>query len=190
MGSSSLTRNGTWPPALGAWNLSHWTTREVPVLVMLFLNLVLTPGINSGTSHVWFVQIIDYGLCTFLHKFDTLMKRSKKKKKRTGPLPHQAPPLPDVVFPSDNGLNFPLSCPSQKLGVIPCYSPLIVTHNQALSVYLLTISQIHPLLSPSAAFSLTQTQLPLGFCFCSSLPDSKHILLIHPHTATRGNLLE
>ena len=19
-----------WPPALGAWNLSHWTTREVP----------------------------------------------------------------------------------------------------------------------------------------------------------------
>ena len=81
MGSSSLTRNGTWPPALGAWNLSHWTTREVPVLVMLFLNLVLTPGINSGTSHVWFVQIIDYGLCTFLHKFDPLMKRSKKKKK-------------------------------------------------------------------------------------------------------------
>jgi len=79
MGSSSLTRNGTRPPALGARNLSHWTTREVPVLVMLFLNLVLTPGINSGTSHVWFVQIIDYGLCTFLHKFDTLMKRLKKK---------------------------------------------------------------------------------------------------------------
>ena len=69
MGSSSPTRDGTRPPALGAWDLSHWTTREVPVLVMLFLRLVLTLGINSGASHVWFVQIIDYGLCTFLHKF-------------------------------------------------------------------------------------------------------------------------
>ena len=82
MGSSSLTRNGTRPPALGARNLSHWTTREVPALVMLFLNLVLTLGINSGTSHVWFAQIIDYGLCTFLHKSDTLMKRLKKNQDR------------------------------------------------------------------------------------------------------------
>ena len=32
MGSSSLTRNQTGPPALGAWSLSHWTTREVPSL--------------------------------------------------------------------------------------------------------------------------------------------------------------
>ena len=30
MGSSSLTRDRIWPPALGAWNPSHWTTREVP----------------------------------------------------------------------------------------------------------------------------------------------------------------
>ena len=28
-GPSALTRDPTWPPALGAWSLSHWTTREV-----------------------------------------------------------------------------------------------------------------------------------------------------------------
>ena len=26
--SSSLTRDQTWAPVLGPWNLSHWTTRE------------------------------------------------------------------------------------------------------------------------------------------------------------------
>ena len=31
VGSSSPTRGGTWTPALGAWSLSHWTTREVPL---------------------------------------------------------------------------------------------------------------------------------------------------------------
>ena len=35
-GSSSLTRNQTWPPpapcSLGPWSLSHWTSREVPHL--------------------------------------------------------------------------------------------------------------------------------------------------------------
>ena len=31
VGSSSLTRDRTWAPALGAWSLSHWTTRQVPV---------------------------------------------------------------------------------------------------------------------------------------------------------------
>ena len=30
VGSSSLTRDGAWPPALGAQSLNHWTTREVP----------------------------------------------------------------------------------------------------------------------------------------------------------------
>ena len=29
--SSSLTRDQTWFPALGAQSLSHWTTREVPL---------------------------------------------------------------------------------------------------------------------------------------------------------------
>ena len=29
-GSSSLSWDGTLPPALGAWNLSYWTTREGP----------------------------------------------------------------------------------------------------------------------------------------------------------------
>ena len=31
VGSSSLTRDWTQAPALGVWNLSHWTTREVPL---------------------------------------------------------------------------------------------------------------------------------------------------------------
>ena len=30
MGSSSLARDRTQAPAMGAWNLSHWTTRKVP----------------------------------------------------------------------------------------------------------------------------------------------------------------
>ena len=29
MGSSSVTRDQTGAPALGAWSLSHWTTRKV-----------------------------------------------------------------------------------------------------------------------------------------------------------------
>ena len=29
MGSSSMTREQTGAPALGAWSLSHWTTRKV-----------------------------------------------------------------------------------------------------------------------------------------------------------------
>ena len=47
MGSSSLTRDWTWAPlALGAWSLSHWTTREVPTnnnfcfLLLLFIPLI------------------------------------------------------------------------------------------------------------------------------------------------------
>ena len=30
MGSSPLTRAGTWAPAFRAWSLSHWIAREVP----------------------------------------------------------------------------------------------------------------------------------------------------------------
>ena len=33
VGSSSLTRDQTWAPSLGVRCLSHWTTREVPLLV-------------------------------------------------------------------------------------------------------------------------------------------------------------
>ena len=32
---SSLTREQTWPHALGVQSLSHWTTREVPILFLL-----------------------------------------------------------------------------------------------------------------------------------------------------------
>lgn len=28
-----------WPPALGVWHLSHWTTREVPMFILLTLLL-------------------------------------------------------------------------------------------------------------------------------------------------------
>ena len=34
VGSSSLTRHQTHAPALGAWSLSHWTTREVPKCII------------------------------------------------------------------------------------------------------------------------------------------------------------
>ena len=30
VGSNSLTRDQTQPPALEAWSLKHWTAREVP----------------------------------------------------------------------------------------------------------------------------------------------------------------
>ena len=45
MGSSSLTRDQILAPALGAWSLSHWTTREVPMLSKfnLYKKLVLFP---------------------------------------------------------------------------------------------------------------------------------------------------
>ena len=39
--STSLTREQTWAPALGAWNLSHWTTREVPAY--LFISVWMVP---------------------------------------------------------------------------------------------------------------------------------------------------
>ena len=35
VGFSSLTRDEPRPPALEAWSLSHWTTREVPLLGIL-----------------------------------------------------------------------------------------------------------------------------------------------------------
>ena len=37
VGSSSLTRGGTQAPALGAWSLSRWTTRNSSEFVCLFL---------------------------------------------------------------------------------------------------------------------------------------------------------
>ena len=43
MGSSSLARDLTRVPALGAWSLGHWTTREVPSLPLIFLR-----NFNSG----------------------------------------------------------------------------------------------------------------------------------------------
>ena len=39
VGSSSLAKNQTRPPALETWSLSHWTTREVP-------RSILKPGVN------------------------------------------------------------------------------------------------------------------------------------------------
>ena len=39
MGSNFLTRNWTWDPAFGAWGLSHWTTKDVPKFIYLFVYL-------------------------------------------------------------------------------------------------------------------------------------------------------
>ena len=38
---SSLTRDPTVPPAVGARSLNHWTAREVPQLKHCYLNLLL-----------------------------------------------------------------------------------------------------------------------------------------------------
>ena len=54
VGSSFLTRNQIWPgirpwpPALGAWSLSHWTTREVPPKIFFLLHLVNRTFIQSA----------------------------------------------------------------------------------------------------------------------------------------------
>ena len=41
VGSSSLTRDGTWALALGVRSLSHWTTREVLKVVFLEVYMVV-----------------------------------------------------------------------------------------------------------------------------------------------------
>ena len=43
VGSSSLTKDRTLAPALGAWSLGHWTTREVPVYLfyLFFMNFMI-----------------------------------------------------------------------------------------------------------------------------------------------------
>ena len=42
VGSSFLTWDGTWAPALGVQSLSHWTTREVPVVLCYSSPIQLT----------------------------------------------------------------------------------------------------------------------------------------------------
>ena len=41
VGSSSLIRGRTCPPALRGQSLSHWTTREVPILSLFILPVLL-----------------------------------------------------------------------------------------------------------------------------------------------------
>ena len=48
--SSSLTRNQTQAPALGAKSLSHWTTREVPLFFSFCSHLYLFPT-RCSVSH-------------------------------------------------------------------------------------------------------------------------------------------
>ena len=57
MGSSSLTRDRTWAPALGVWSLSHWATREVPpahlfkqVTIILFMTSLLVAKQTSSKA--------------------------------------------------------------------------------------------------------------------------------------------
>ena len=42
MGSSPLTRAGTWAPAFRAWSLSHWITREVPRAFFCFFFFLIS----------------------------------------------------------------------------------------------------------------------------------------------------
>ena len=56
VGSSSLTRDGTWAPELGARSLNHWTTREVqPLLLLLHRDsdcqiLLVSPPSAGGSA--------------------------------------------------------------------------------------------------------------------------------------------
>ena len=34
---SSLTRDGTWAPAVEAWSPNHWAAREVPLCAYLYV---------------------------------------------------------------------------------------------------------------------------------------------------------
>ena len=56
VGSSSLIRNESWAPALGAWSLIRWTTREVPVDVFrpFSMKTALIGACPSSRQHpVW-----------------------------------------------------------------------------------------------------------------------------------------
>ena len=59
---SSLTWDQT--PGLGAWNLSHWTTREVPILILKWQNVVTFSGTYSSTSI--FTQVFQFRLQTLV----------------------------------------------------------------------------------------------------------------------------
>ena len=48
---SSCIRDQTHPPAWEAQNLNHWTTREVPLLLLL-KSLLLSP-LTKGRSGAW-----------------------------------------------------------------------------------------------------------------------------------------
>ena len=62
---SSLTWDQT--PRLGAWNLSYWTTREVPILILKWQNVVTFSGIYSSTSI--FTQVFQFRLQTLVQLF-------------------------------------------------------------------------------------------------------------------------
>ena len=47
---SSPTRDGTHPPALGAWNLSHWTAREAPWFIVLDSGVALSSVTSASDS--------------------------------------------------------------------------------------------------------------------------------------------
>ena len=54
VGSSSLTRGRTPPPALGAQRLSHWATREIP-------KLIFKKDHHLGDSHSQFDRALTFG---------------------------------------------------------------------------------------------------------------------------------
>ena len=50
---SSPTRDGTHGPALGDDSLNHWTTREVPIFVVVFFFFQDTKTNAITGTHLW-----------------------------------------------------------------------------------------------------------------------------------------
>ena len=60
MGSSSLTRDQTQAPCMGAWSLSHWTARKVHIF---FIRLLMIMCFVS-TFWLWWIMFLQLLLCS------------------------------------------------------------------------------------------------------------------------------
>ena len=56
------------PPALGAWSLSHWTTREVP-LIFVLLSLYLFSFLFCSLEFFYFLYFSLYRIYTYFVRF-------------------------------------------------------------------------------------------------------------------------
>ena len=80
MGSRSLTRVKPRPPALGAWSLNHWTTREVPSDPVIPSFLIFY-SLQKGLSKLQALQNLDPSISiTYFHLFWREQSEGKVKR--------------------------------------------------------------------------------------------------------------